>query len=85
MLDGDDLRRARAQFHADWDGLHAVALTERTCELAAEYAERLGVRSLDALHLGAAASVAEDDVQFATFDRRLADAARSLGWEVLGA
>ena len=85
MLRGDELRRARGEFDADCDELHAVVPTASACELAAEYAEQLGVRSLDALHLGAAAAVAQRDVKLATFDRRLAAAARSLGWEVLGA
>jgi uncharacterized protein len=85
VLSGDEHRRARADFFADWDALEAVRLTERTCELAAEYAEQMGVRALDALHLGAAATITDRGFPFATFDHRLAAAARSLGWEVLGA
>jgi hypothetical protein len=36
----------------------------------------------DALHLGAAERAGTDDLTFVTFDRRQADAARSLGWTV---
>lgn len=84
VLEGDDLAQVRARFDADWKHVDVIELDELTCELAAELAERTGVRSLDALHLGAAQSL-ELDIPFVTFDRRLADAARSLGWTVLGA
>lgn len=62
-----------------------VALDEATCELAAEYSEITGVRTLDALHLGAAQRVGGGALPFLTSDLRLAQAARSLGWTVLGA
>lgn len=84
VLDGEGLERVRSQFDADWRRVDVVELDERTCALAAELAEQTGVRSLDALHLGAARSL-EMDLPFVTFDRRLSDAARSLGWTVLGA
>jgi predicted nucleic acid-binding protein len=45
----------------------------------------LDVRTLDALHLGAAERVGGAALPFVTFDRRLAAAARRLGWTVLGA
>jgi uncharacterized protein len=83
-LEADALPAARRQFEADWDALEAVELDAELCTDAAELAERTGARTLDALHLGAASiSGADDGVPFVTFDRRLADAARSLGWAVL--
>ncbi|HEX9236157.1 MAG TPA: type II toxin-antitoxin system VapC family toxin [Actinomycetota bacterium] len=82
---GDNLRAARTQFARDWGRFHAVELGADTCETAAQLAELTGVQSLDALHLGAAASVGGGDLPFLTYDRRQADAARSLGWTVLGA
>ena len=86
VLEGGELDRARNRFAHDWEEIHAVDLGEAASELAAELAERTGVRSLDALHLGAAAMAGADDgLPIVTFDRRLADAARSLGWTALGA
>ncbi|HET7744440.1 MAG TPA: type II toxin-antitoxin system VapC family toxin [Gaiellaceae bacterium] len=84
-LTGADLGRARARFASDWTKLDAIDIDEETAELAAVAAERTGLRSMDALHLGAAELVRHESLPFVTFDRRLAEAARSLGWTVLGA
>lgn len=86
VLDAGELDRARRRFTDDWGEIDAVDLGEAASELAAELAERTGARSLDALHLGAAAIAgAADGLPIVTFDRQLSDAARSLGWTVLGA
>jgi predicted nucleic acid-binding protein len=61
-----------------------VELTHEVCEAAAELAEVTGARSLDALHLGAAKVVGGGALPFVTFDLRQAQAARALGWVVLG-
>lgn len=83
-LGGSELDSARARFERDWREIDAVDLGVAASELAAEMAERTGVRSLDALHLGAAGLAgAGDGLPIATFDHRLAGAARSLGWTVL--
>jgi uncharacterized protein len=85
-LEADVLLAAQRQFAADWDALEAIELDAGLCVDAVELAERTGVRTLDALHLGAAVVAgASDGVPVVTFDRRLADAARSLGWAVLPA
>ncbi len=60
-----------------------VELDAATCELAATVAEQTGVRTLDALHLGAARRLGAG-ISFLTFDVRQAEAARSLGFRVLG-
>ena len=52
-------------------------------ELAATIAEQTGVRTLDALHLGAARRLGAT-IGFLTFDVRQAVAARVLGFSVLG-
>ncbi|MFO7571470.1 MAG: type II toxin-antitoxin system VapC family toxin [Gaiellaceae bacterium] len=84
LLEGVDLEDAQQQFAVDWEATEAVELDRRVCERAADLAERTGVRSLDALHLGAAeVAGAADGTPLVTFDRRLAGAARSLGWNVL--
>jgi uncharacterized protein len=85
-LVGDrDLARARAAFTQDLAAIAIVELDEVTCEGAAGIAEVTGVRSLDAMHLSAAQRVGGPGVTFATFDARQAQAARSLGFTVVGA
>lgn len=84
-LKARQLAQAREQFRLDWESMAIVELTERVCEIAAELAEVSGVRTLDALHLGAAQLVGGGSLPFATYDLRQAQAARALGWTVLGA
>ena len=76
--------QARSQFERDWARTVVVELDARTCELAGELAERTGARTLDALHLAAAERARGRDAAFLTYDRRQADAARRLGWAVVG-
>ena len=78
-------RAAREQFAADWQRTSIVALDTVTCRLAADLAETTLARSLDALHLAAAQRAGAPALPFVTYDLRLAQAARSLGWPVLGA
>lgn len=84
VLAGADLVAARRQFDGDWANMSVVELTAEVCETAAELAEATGARSLDALHLGAAMVVGGGALPFVTFDLRQAQAARGLGWVVLG-
>jgi predicted nucleic acid-binding protein len=83
-LAGPDLAAARRQFERDWANTAVVELTAEVCEAAAELAEVTGARSLDALHLGSAKVVGGGALPIVTFDLRQAQAARSLGWVVLG-
>jgi predicted nucleic acid-binding protein len=83
-LRGAELRAARRQFERDWRGTAVVELTAEICEAAAEIAEVTGARTLDALHLGAARAAGGGALPFVTFDLRQAQAARALGWVVLG-
>jgi predicted nucleic acid-binding protein len=85
LLDGRDLATARSAFTGDLEALSIVELDEVTCEAAATVAEITGVRTLDALHLGAAQRVGGPAVPFLTFDARQAQAARALGLTVIGA
>jgi uncharacterized protein len=79
------LRRAREAFLRDWETIHVVALDAATCARAADLAESTGARSLDALHLAAAARAGAPALRLLAFDHRLARTARSLGWTVVGA
>jgi hypothetical protein len=73
-----------AQFALDWERVQIVELDAETCDRAADFVATLGVRTLDALHLAAAHRVGGGALPFLTFDLRQAQAARSLGWTVLG-
>lgn len=75
---------ARTAFAEDLSAVSIVELDTATCELAATIAEQTGVRTLDALHLGAARRIGTA-ITFLTFDARQAQAARALGFAVAGA
>jgi uncharacterized protein len=83
VLRETSLETARERFASDWEEVDVVDIGAHGAEVAAVLAERTGLRTLAALHLGAAASVGGSRA-FLTFDHRLAEAARSLGWTVLG-
>lgn len=84
LLKDDALASARGAFAEDWAKIAVVELDRSTCDAAASLAEQTGVKSLDALHLGAAEMVgAADGVPLVTFDRGVRRAAKSLGWLVL--
>ena len=83
LLAGTALGTCRAAFAEDLGAIAIVELDAATCELAATIAEQTGVRSLDALHLGAARRLGST-LAFLTFDVRQSDAARALGLRVVG-
>jgi predicted nucleic acid-binding protein len=77
-------RAAKQRFEHDVDGMTLLNADERIVRRATQIAELLGVRSLDAIHLGSAQSLQIPGMSFVTFDLRQAMAARSLGFSVLG-
>jgi predicted nucleic acid-binding protein len=81
----DDPRGAISSFEADVDRLALVSAAELVCRAAARIGELLGVRSLDAIHLASAQQLQIPHISFLTFDLRQAQAARTLGFTVLGA
>jgi uncharacterized protein len=83
LLPATAATQARASFSQDLASLSIVELDAATCELAATIAEQTGVRSLDALHLGAARRLGTA-LTFLTFDARQGAAARALGFSVAG-
>ena len=84
VLAGEDLAAARVAFDEDWQGVVVVELDRGTCDAAASLAEQTGIKSLDALHLGAAdVAGAAHGLPLITFDRRVREAAEGLGWRVL--
>jgi predicted nucleic acid-binding protein len=84
LLAGAERARMKKLFQADWDRMHIVELDATVCERAGDLAETLQVRSLDALHLAAAERAGGGALRFLTYDLRQAQAARSLGWAVVG-
>jgi hypothetical protein len=84
LLAGPERARVRTLFRADWSRMLVVELDATTCERAGDLAETLQVRTLDALHLAAAERAGRGTLPFVTYDIRQAQAARSLGWTVLG-
>lgn len=78
------LVRIRDVFEADWRRMTIIELDEITCRLAADIAEQTGLRSLDSLHLGAATRLGPATLSIVTYDIRQAQAARQLGFDVLG-
>jgi predicted nucleic acid-binding protein len=83
LLVATDAAAARVAFADDLGALSIVELDVATCETAAAVAEQTGVRTLDALHLGAALRLGTA-ITFLTFDARQAHAARALGFPVAG-
>jgi predicted nucleic acid-binding protein len=83
LLVGAALADARSAFVRDVGAFAIVELDAATCELAATIGEQTGVRTMDALHLGAARRLGTS-ITFVTFDIRQAHAARSLGFSVAG-
>ena len=83
LLHGTALHDSRVNFAIDLASFAVVELDAATCELAATIAEQTGVRTLDALHLGAARRLGTA-LTFLTFDIRQTQAARQLGFQVVG-
>jgi predicted nucleic acid-binding protein len=84
LLKGAERVRMKKTFAEDWARLHVVELDATTCRRAGELAESLQVRTLDALHLASAERAGGPALSFVTYDLCQAQAARSLGWSVLG-
>lgn len=85
LLDDRDAAAARTAFLEDLAVFSIIELDHVTCDAAADIAEITGVRTLDALHLAAARRAGGSAVPFLTYDVRQAQAARGLGFLVLGA
>ena len=73
------------EWERDWHGHQVVELDHPIAAHAASLASHHGIRSLDALHLASALSLGGTPLRFATWDRRLAAAARGVGLRVVPA
>lgn len=83
-LSGADLQRSLRASEVDLDAMALINPDERIWRAAADIAMETGVRSLDAVHLASARMLEISDLTFCTFDLRLGQAARHLGFRVLG-
>lgn len=85
LADPADLAGLRRQCTDDLDQFALVSVDQVVCEAAAEIGEQFLVRTLDAVHLACARRLQVPGLAFLTFDLRQAQAARELGFTVLGA
>jgi predicted nucleic acid-binding protein len=76
-------RSAATWFAAEWEAFRVVEVDQALVERAAELAIARGLRSLDAIHLSAAAALPRNRTTVATWDRRLRAAAQAEGFAVL--
>ena len=67
---------------ADWDAFHVVPVDGRCLSRAAELGAEFGLRTLDAVHLAAAARLPAP-VTYLTFDRHQIPAAVQLGFHLV--
>ena len=84
-LDERAIDRALPFLDADWQRTAIVAIDHDLSRAAVRIGRQTGTRALDALHLAAAERVAGRNVSIVTFDQRLAQTARAIGFGVLGA
>lgn len=69
-------------FEDDWMRTLVVDIDDAICRRAADLGVEHRLRTLDALHLAAAERAGGPGLTFLTFDTRLGDAARSMGFPV---
>ena len=72
-----------AEFEDLFARMSIIEIDDWVWSKAAAVAMASGVKSLDALHLATASAPGIPDIEFATFDKRLAVAARQLGMVVV--
>jgi predicted nucleic acid-binding protein len=75
------LRTTTRQFDQQWPALFVLTPTDDLLTAAATLAETHGLRALDSIHLASFQQLlarTDDDLEIATFDQRLAEAARQL-------
>jgi len=81
ILDQEDALVAVRRFRSEWESLQRLPVTEATVEEADNLVGLYDLRGYDAVHLAAAIIWQEaigEAIQFATFDRKLRDAAQQV-------
>ena len=76
-------RSVAARVRVEWSSMGVIEVDHRLADQAADLAVTHDLRSLDALHLAAAALLPPSELVVATWDRRLYAAALAAGLRVL--
>ena len=84
-LGADEHRRALSAFEALYGDLATVGIDHELAVRAGQYAEDLGLRGYDSVHLATALELGDEEVVVVTWDRDLARAAEEVGLGVAGA
>jgi predicted nucleic acid-binding protein len=77
-------REALAAFEDIYADLVTVGIDQELAARAGEYAEELGLRGHDAVHLATAVELGDEEVVLVTWDRDLARAAEQVGLGLVG-
>lgn len=80
-----DVSELKKRAEMGFNSMALVSPSEEQWRLAARIAEVTKIKSLDALHLAVARYLGDENLVFATFDKKQADAARFIGLTVVGA
>jgi uncharacterized protein len=84
-LGDDEHRKALADFEELYGDLVTIGVDQELAVHAGKYAEDLGLRGYDAVHLATALELGDDEVVVVTWDRDLARATERVGLGVAGA
>lgn len=83
-LGADEHRKALADFEELYADLATVGVDQELAVRAGEYAEDLGLRGYDAVHLATALELGDDEGVVVTWDRDLTGAMERVGLGVAG-
>lgn len=83
-LGADEHRKALADFEDLYADLATIGVDQELAVRAGKYAEDLGLRGYDSVHLATALELGDDEVVFVTWDRDLARATEEIGLGVAG-
>lgn len=83
-LRADEHRKALTDFEELYAELTTVGVDDELAVRAGEYADDLGLRGYDSVHLATALELGDEEVVVVTWDRDLARAAEEVGLGVAG-
>ena len=83
-LGAHEHRKALADFEALYADLATIGVDQELAVRAGRYAEDLGLRGYDSVHLATALELGDDEVVVVTWDRDLARATEEVGLGVAG-
>jgi hypothetical protein len=83
-LGADDHRKALADFEDLYADLATIGVDQELAVRAGRYAEALGLRGYDSVHLATALELGDDEAAVVTWDRDLARATEEVGLGVAG-